>query len=97
MGEFGANVTALLETYTNCLGLLKAFKRSAADGSDRGSLNTITASKAHSRLRKSIRADRTRVSRVYDARLSKVGERFEKGDCGFPACTIDIYGTVADP
>jgi hypothetical protein len=71
---FGEAVSTLLDTYTNCLSLLKAFKRrgsgaSAYDHDDQRSL-----------LRRSLRADRAKVQRAYSARLSQCGSRLEKGD-----------------
>lgn len=73
---FGESVTALLETYSNCLSLLKAFKRRAGDADDR-------RSDQQSLLRKSLKADRNRVSRAYSSRLSESGSRLQKGDGRF--------------
>ena len=77
MGEFGAGVAALLDTYGKCLNLLKAFKGHSRSPSDDGSELSI----AHSRLRKSIRSDRSRVRAAYAARLYREGSRLSRGDC----------------
>lgn len=77
MGGFGANVSALVETYTKCLELLKAFK--GHRGSDGDSVNTHV-SEAHSHLRSSIRSDRAQVRRAYSSKLSETGSRLERGD-----------------
>ena len=69
---FGESVTALLETYSNCLSLLKAFKRRVGDSDKRSDQQSL--------LRKSLKADRNRVSRAYSSRLSESGSRLEKGD-----------------
>ncbi|KPA43885.1 hypothetical protein FLAG1_03143 [Fusarium langsethiae] len=70
MGNFGAAVTSLLDTYTKCLSLLKGTRNQ-----DDGALHDT-----HSALSASLRSDRARVRRVYASRLSKDGSRFEKGD-----------------
>ncbi|KAK2001974.1 hypothetical protein LX36DRAFT_299029 [Colletotrichum falcatum] len=67
MAGFGETVELLLETYSNCLSLLKSMKG--------------TNSRKQSRqLRKSIRSDRSEVRSVYSSRLSMSGNGFEKGD-----------------
>jgi hypothetical protein len=78
MGGFGENVSALVDTYSKCLGLLKAFKGHRRS-SDTRSVDTAL-SDAHSRLQSSIRSDRTQVRRAYTSKLSKNGTRLEKGD-----------------
>ncbi|KAK3685987.1 hypothetical protein B0T22DRAFT_236537 [Podospora appendiculata] len=70
---FGDSITALLETYSNCLSLLKAYKRQ-----DGGSI--LGADDQRVRLRKSLKSDRASVERAYTARLSEKGSRLEKGD-----------------
>jgi pectin methylesterase-like acyl-CoA thioesterase len=71
MGNFGAAVTSLLDTYTKCLSLLKGTRNQEDDGA---------LHDTHSALSASLRSDRARVRRVYASRLSKDGSRFEKGD-----------------
>ncbi|KAM0354117.1 hypothetical protein ACHAPU_001152 [Fusarium lateritium] len=70
MGSFGTAVTSLLDTYTNCLSLLKGFRNSDAGAS----------SETRSTLSTSLRSDRARIRRAYASRLSQDGSRFEKGD-----------------
>ncbi|RGP72831.1 hypothetical protein FLONG3_6570 [Fusarium longipes] len=70
MGNFGAAVASLLDTYTKCLSILKGV-RNHNDG---------ISSDTHSTLSTSLRSDRARVRRAYVSRLSKDGSRFEKGD-----------------
>ncbi|KAK4251122.1 hypothetical protein C7999DRAFT_11119 [Corynascus novoguineensis] len=72
--SFGDRIQALLDTYANCISLLKAFGRSrqhdgAADSHQR-----------RSRLRKSLKSDRSLVERTYSLKLSESGSRFQKGD-----------------
>lgn len=70
---FGESITALLETYSNCLSLLKALRHRA--GSD-----AATSEDQHASLRKSLKSDRAQVDRAYTSRLSEAGSRLEKGD-----------------
>jgi hypothetical protein len=72
---FGDSVKALLDTYANCISLLKAFGRGRLEN---GSM--VDAHHQHSRLRKSLRSDRSLVERAYSARLSEAGSRLKKGD-----------------
>ncbi|KAK9412847.1 hypothetical protein SUNI508_12356 [Seiridium unicorne] len=75
MASFGDSVSALVETYTKCLRLLKAFKSGSSD------TQSIDPSRAEVQsLRSSIRSDRAQVRKAYSLRLSKVGKRLEKGD-----------------
>jgi hypothetical protein len=74
MASFGDGVSALIETYTKCLRLLKAF-----GGSDRDSVGL--ASSEVQLLRSTIRSDRAKVRRVYSSSLSANGKRLEEGDC----------------
>jgi len=69
---FGDSVAALLETYSNCLKLLKAFGSRKRDGADASNESLL--------LRKAIKSDRTKVRRSYSSRLSEAGSRLEKGD-----------------
>ncbi|KAK9773843.1 hypothetical protein SCAR479_09484 [Seiridium cardinale] len=75
MASFGDSVSALVETYTKCLRLLKAFK---SGSSDTQSIDPLSAEVQS--LRSSIRSDRAKVRKAYSLRLSKVGKRLEKGD-----------------
>ncbi|KAK3373715.1 hypothetical protein B0T24DRAFT_679124 [Lasiosphaeria ovina] len=70
---FGDSVAALLETYSNCLSLLKAFKR-------KGGNQLIEAEDRRAHLRKSLKSDRALVERAYSTRLSRSGSRLSKGD-----------------
>ena len=70
---FSDRVAALLEAYSNCLSLLKAFKRDNESQS-------AEAEEQRVHLRKSLRSDRSLVERAYSERLSKSGSRFKKGD-----------------
>ncbi len=79
---FSESVTALLDTYSNCLELLKAFSR-------RGRSGHSTSNEAV--LRRSIRSDRAKVRRAYSSRLSETGSRFEKGDGESAAFAPYIY------
>ncbi|RSL38603.1 hypothetical protein BHE90_012370 [Fusarium euwallaceae] len=73
MGNFGATVASLLDTYTDCLSLLKRF-RSNRDEAE------AAANETRSTLSSSLRSDRARIRRAYSSRLSQNGARFEKGD-----------------
>ncbi|KAH8652545.1 hypothetical protein BX600DRAFT_441410 [Xylariales sp. PMI_506] len=77
MAGFGEGITALLETYTKCLRLLKTFRGSrisSPHSTDAPSLES------YSRLQDSLRLDRAQVQHAYSSRLSKSGRRLEKGD-----------------
>ncbi|KUI71655.1 hypothetical protein VM1G_06652 [Cytospora mali] len=75
---FGASVSALLETYDNCLSLLKAFKQ--RNQYNNASRKLSKASKQQALLKHSLKADRKKVERAYTSRLSVAGSSFEKGD-----------------
>ncbi|KAF4968566.1 hypothetical protein FZEAL_10374 [Fusarium zealandicum] len=70
MGNFGAAVASLLDSYTKCLSLLRGFR----------SQDEQTSSESRSTLSKSLQSDRARVRRVYSSCLSQNGARLEKGD-----------------
>lgn len=72
MGNFGAAVHSLLDTYTKCLSLLRGFRASDADHG--------AASVSQSKLSKSLRSDRSSIRRAYSSRASQNGSLFEKGD-----------------
>ncbi|KAL1842514.1 hypothetical protein VTJ49DRAFT_5120 [Mycothermus thermophilus] len=72
--SFGDAIRALLDTYANCISRLKAFK---------GGGNGSGAAPSHndpSRLRKSLRRDRSLIEQTYSSRLSESGSRLNKGD-----------------
>lgn len=80
---FSESVSALLETYDNCLKLLKAFKRQREiedNGSTSNSRKATKASKQHALLKHSIKGDRKKVERAYSSRLDVAGSVFAKGD-----------------
>ncbi|KAL2262803.1 hypothetical protein VTK26DRAFT_9442 [Humicola hyalothermophila] len=69
---FADSISALLDTYTNCISLLKAFKHGQkVRSSDRTQ---------HARLRKSLRLNRSLVARAFSSKLSESGNRLKKGD-----------------
>jgi hypothetical protein len=76
--SFGDGIRALLDTYANCVSLLKAF------GRGREEEGAVDVQHRRSRLRKLLKTDRSLVERAYSSRLSESGSRFRKGDgtCG---------------
>lgn len=72
-----ANVSALLETYDNCVSLLKAFKKQKKQD---GGRKASKADQTQTLLRHSLRADRKKVDKAYASRVSEAGSLFEKGD-----------------
>lgn len=72
------NVSALLETYDNCVCLLKAFKRQKKQD---GGRRTSRASDQQALLKHSLKTDRRKVERAWSSRRSESGGRFEQGDC----------------
>ncbi|KAL2137773.1 hypothetical protein VTI28DRAFT_8317 [Corynascus sepedonium] len=72
--SFGDRIQALLDTYANCISLLKAFGRSRQDK------GIGDSHQRRSRLRKSLKSDRSLVERTYSSKLSESGSRFQKGD-----------------
>jgi len=76
---FGASVRALLDTYANCVSLLKAFGRSGREDPDSGAVVDLRQ-RDHSRLRKSLKSDRSLVKRAYSSKVSESGSRFKQGD-----------------
>lgn len=86
MSDFGAGVSALVDTYSRCLGLLKAFK--GHDGSGGTSPSDPGLKKANAHLRGSIRSDRAQIQKAY-SKLSKSGNRLERGDGEYkPGCLV---------
>ncbi len=69
---FGESVTALLETYSNCLSLLRSLRHKRGDSSK--------AEEQQSTLLRSLKKDRALVERAYSSRLSESGSRLKKGD-----------------
>ena len=72
---FGDSITALLETYSNCATLLKAYKH---DADERDGNVKVDAQNKH--LRKCLKADRAIVERAYSIRLAELGSRLKRGD-----------------
>lgn len=72
MGNFGERVSALLDTYTRCLALLKGFNKSSGKRSS-------GASDA-AELSSSIREAKSKVARSYTSKADRKGESFERGD-----------------
>ncbi|KAH6640875.1 hypothetical protein F5144DRAFT_114474 [Chaetomium tenue] len=72
--SFGGSIKSLLDTYANCISLLKAFGRGREED---GSVNS---EKQRSHLRKSLKSDRSSIKRAYSSKLSASGDRFRKGD-----------------
>lgn len=70
---FGNSVNTLLDIYSNCISLLKAFKRRDGSGKSR-------QEKHQAQLRKSLKEDSTRVRRAYSSAVSERGSSFEHGD-----------------
>lgn len=85
---FGESVSSLLETYDNCLALLKAFKRS---NKQKDSRKISKASEQQALLRRSLRTNRRKVERAYSSRVSESGSNFVKGDCEKPF--PDLFGS----
>lgn len=73
----GTSVSSLLETYDNCISLLKAFKRRDKQDDSR---KAAKSSDQQALLKHSLKTDRKRVERAYSSRVSESGDRFEKGD-----------------
>jgi len=81
---FGSSVDTLLEVYSNCISLLKAFKR-------RGETRVSHRDENERRqvqLRKSLKSDRARVERAYSSAVSEAGSRFARGDGEIRGCDI---------
>lgn len=86
---FGDNVSALLETYDNCVSLLKAFKLQKKQYGDR---RASRASEQEALLKRSLKADRKKVDRAYSTHLSEAGGRFEQGDCEETPPKLILWG-----
>jgi hypothetical protein len=84
---FGSSVDTLLEVYSNCLSLLKAFKR-------RGSTPDERDRKQQTQLRKSLKSDRARVRTAYSSAVSEAGSRFERGDGKAHLLPISFLGVI---
>lgn len=76
------NVSALLETYDNCVSLLKAFKKQKKQ-QDIGR-KASRADEKQALLRHSLKSDRKKVERAYSSRVAEAGNLFEKGDSKEP-------------
>ncbi|KAK1760746.1 hypothetical protein QBC47DRAFT_396732 [Echria macrotheca] len=71
---FGDSVSALLETYSNCLSLLKSLRhKKSSNDAAKGDDQQVT-------LLKSLKKDRALVEKAYSSRLSESGARLKKGD-----------------
>jgi hypothetical protein len=73
---FGSSVDTLIDIYSNCISLLKAFKR--RDSAER--VRRDDYEKQQVQLRKFLKSDRARVRRAYSSAVSEAGSRFERGD-----------------
>lgn len=73
---FNVNIRALLDTYANCVSLLKSFGRGREDN---GTLAPDTEHE-YTRLRKALKSDRSLIKRAYSSQLSESGSRLKKGD-----------------
>jgi len=71
---FDESVAALLETYTNCLSLLKSLRH------PKGGNDGATPDRQQVTLLKSLKKDRILVERAYSSSLSQSGGRLKKGD-----------------
>lgn len=81
---FGDNVTALLETYSNCVSLLKSLRhRKGKHDATKGEEQQVT-------LLKSLKKDRALVEKAYSTRLSETGSRLKKGDGIFTLTTDPV-------
>ncbi|KAL2019978.1 hypothetical protein VTK56DRAFT_8978 [Thermocarpiscus australiensis] len=71
---FDDSIAALLDTYANCISLLRAFKHGRRE-------STTTATQhQHAHLRETLKSDRALVERTYTSTLSESGTRLKKGD-----------------
>lgn len=97
MGNLGDAVSALLDTYTKCLSLLKRLDRPSQqlpDNNDDRSVSISTVKDAPpSGLAAALRKARTKVSRSYSSGVARRGSAFEKGDgeCFCPCMTRMSY------
>lgn len=73
---FGSSVDTLIEVYSNCISLLKAFKRRGEGATSRRNEHD----RKQVQLRKYLKSDRARVQRAYSSAVSEAGSRFERGD-----------------
>lgn len=82
---FGDSIKSLLDTYANCISLLKAFGRGREED---GSVNS---EKQRSHLRKSLKSDRSSIKRAYSSKLSASGDRFRKGDGECASLDVTVH------
>ncbi|KAL2133562.1 hypothetical protein VTI74DRAFT_2174 [Chaetomium olivicolor] len=71
---FSKSIKALLDTYANCISLLKGFKHG------REEYGTADTRDQHSHLRRSLKTDRSLIEQAYSLKVSESGDRFRKGD-----------------
>lgn len=85
MGNLGDAVSALLDTYTKCLSLLKRLDRPSQqqlpdNDNTSVSIRTVKDASSPSGLAAALRKARTRVSRSYSSGFARRGSAFAKGD-----------------
>lgn len=82
MAAFGKSIHALLDTYSNCISLLKAFRhRGDEPNSTTPTPETAICSQdKQAVLRVSLKVDRDLVEKAYSSRVRQSGNRFRKGD-----------------
>ncbi|KAK0754820.1 hypothetical protein B0T18DRAFT_386637 [Schizothecium vesticola] len=73
---FGDSVKSLLETYSNCVSLLKSLRPPKPKGRD----DSAKKDDQQVVLLKSLKKDRALVERAYSSRLSETGGKLRKGD-----------------
>lgn len=73
---FGDSVKSLLETYSNCVSLLKSLRPPKSKGGD----DSTKKDDQQVVLLKSLKKDRALVERAYSSRLSETGGKLRKGD-----------------
>ena len=75
---FGDSVKSLLETYSNCVSLLKSLRPPKPKGKGRD--DSAKKDDQQVVLLKSLKKDRALVERAYSSRLSETGGKLRKGD-----------------
>ncbi|KAK4179197.1 hypothetical protein QBC36DRAFT_323185 [Triangularia setosa] len=78
---FGKSIHALLDTYSNCISLLKAFRHRGDEPSPASPPeNVLCTQDKQADLRESLKTDRALVEKAYASRVRESGNRFRKGD-----------------
>ncbi|KAK0742287.1 hypothetical protein B0T21DRAFT_282757 [Apiosordaria backusii] len=81
MAAFGKSIHALLDTYSNCISLLKAFRhRDNEPSTSSPPENALCPQDKQADLRESLKTDRALVEKAYSSRVRESGNRFRKGD-----------------